>query len=150
MNIWTVRGYGVDGVDLNTSTDAEIAFLKKYYPGDYENMLDDLKASDIDASDAVAYNDFCDKWIADFEDENGNTGFMGIFAGAIKENEGIDVEYYNGDGDSAILYTYRLPWEMTDKEKALTEADLHAVFKKYLDELGVEALIDTYSVTFCD
>ena len=148
MEVWTIRGYGIDGVDLTTSTEVEIAFFKKYYPESYNDMIDDMKLSDVDASDTAAYLDFCDEWISNFEDENGNTGFKGIFAGAIKKNENIDVQYYNGDEESAILYTERLPWEMTEKEKALTEEDMATIFKKYLDELGVTASPDRYSITF--
>ena len=147
-SMWTVTGYGIDEADFTTSTDAEIAFLKKHCPKIYEDMLNDMEISDVDASDTAAYIDYCGEWIADFEGESGNTGFMVILAGAIRENEGIDVQYYNGDEESAILYTERLPWEMTEKEKALTEEDMATIFKKYLDELGVKAPTDRYSIMF--
>ena len=152
-NTWTVSGFGINTDDIFTSTDVQIAFLKKHFPEEYETMVDDFKRSAIDASDTAAYIDFCNEWISNYEDEDsseGETGFMVLLAKAIKENECIDVAYYNGDESGAILYADRQPWEMTSREKALTKEDLTAIFQKYLGEIGVIGTADKYSVKFSD
>lgn len=150
-NTWTVSGFGINADDIFTSTDVQITFLKKYFPEEYEAMVDDFKRSAIDASDTAAYIDFCNEWISNHEDEDSNeTGFPVLLAKAIKENENIDVAYFNGDESGAILYADRQPWLMTSKEKALTKEGLIAIFQKYLDELGIKAEPGMYSVSFSD
>ena len=98
-------------------------------------------------SNTSDYLDYCQNWIDDYEDAQGYTGFPALFAMAIQENEdGFNPRYFSQDGYGAVLYEDRLPWEMTERVKAMKADDMSAIFKKYLDELGISASIDRQSV----
>ncbi|MCR4903945.1 MAG: hypothetical protein K6A23_13885 [Butyrivibrio sp.] len=70
---------------------------------------------------------------------------------AIQKNEDdFDPEYFCQDGCGAIIYKDRAPWEMSERVKKMSEADMSAIFKKYLDELDVSATIRRQSVLFLE
>lgn len=144
MNYWSVSGYGVNEDDLyNASTDSQVAFIKKYLPSKFDDMVHaGEKRADLDMSNTADYLDWCRRWIDDYEGDTGYMGFGLLFAKAIQENEdGFYPEYFNQDGSGVILYEDRMPWEMTERVKNMTEDNMSAIFKKYLDELGVSANI---------
>ena len=149
MNTWTVTGYGVDAEELCPTISSQIAFIKKYLPEEYKEMQEDSKDSDYDMSNTSDYVDFCNGWISEREDKNGNIGFPALFALAIQQNEeDFNPEYFCCDGYSAVIYEDRLPWEMSDRVKNMKAEDMEAIFKKYLDELGISATIGRQSVEF--
>ncbi len=150
MNCWTVTGFGIEEDNLNPSVDAQIAFIKKHLPAEYEEMIKDGEECAIyDMSNTSDYLEACRSWIDDYEDPNGYTGFGALFAMAIQENEdGFAPEYLSHEGYGVIVYKDRQPWEMTDRVKAMKTEDMSAIFKKYLDDLGTSAPIERQSVVF--
>lgn len=148
MHYWNVTGYGINEEELCPSTDKQIAFIKKYLPADYEEMQENGE-DNCDMSNTAEYMDYCRNWIEDFENDNGDTGFGALLAKGIQENEeGFYPGYFYNDGYGAIMYEDRLPWEMTDRVKNMTAEDMEAIFKKYLNELGVSATVERQSVEF--
>ena len=137
MSTWTVDGYGVSDDDLCPSVDAQIAFIKKFLPEVYEEMQSEGEDA-CDMSNTSECLDFCQDWINDYEDDQGNTGICVLFAEAINAFEdGFYVEYLRQDY-GAVMYCQGMPWQMSERVKAMTEEDMAAVFKKYLKELGLE------------
>lgn len=95
------------------------------------------------------YLDFCGTWIDKYEDEFCNYGFGALFTLAMNENEeGFDVSFCCGeyDEETAVIYTNRLPWQMSERVRSMTIDDMDAVFAKYIGELGVKAEADYLSV----
>ncbi len=151
VRCWTVTGFGIDEDELCPSVDSQIAFLKKYLPVQYDEMQEDCEnCENCDMSNTSDYLDYCRGWIEDYEDDQGNTGFGALFAKAIQKNEdGFEPEYFHHEGCGAVIYEERMPWEMTNRVKAMKADDMSAIFQKYLDELGVSATIERQSVEFC-
>ena len=112
-------------------------------------MENDAELSGEDMSNTATYIDFCSDWINYYENENGYTGFPGLFAEALQRNEDdFYPEYYSHDGDGAVIYEDRFPWEMTDRVKNMTADDMTAIFTKYLDELGIKANLGRQYIEF--
>ena len=157
MQSWTVTGFGINedvlcGVLINNKID----FIKKYLPNIYEELQDSVEEANkegrCDMQNTSDYLDYCDTWIDEYEDDYCNRGFGSLFADAISENEdGIDVQYCCGEYDSenSILYSDRLPWEMSERVRNMNENDMAEIFMKYLRELGInKAVCERQSVEY--
>jgi len=148
MNYWSVDGFGVNEEDLTPTIDAQISFIKKYLPDQYEEMQENAN-DNCDMNNTSDYLDYCRDWIENFDDGNCDTGFGVLFTMAIRDNEeGFDPEYYYDDGCGAIIYPDRQPWDMSERVKAMSKDDMAAVFQKYLDDLGIKATIGRQTVEF--
>lgn len=145
MQSWTVTGYGVKEEEFdNVSTDTKVSFIKKFLPKTYEELQTEVESENnegnFDMTNTSEYLDYCKVWIDGYEDEYCSMGFAALFAMAINENEkDFYVEYCSGEysEENSIIYTDRLPWEMSDRVKAMTCEDMTEVFMKYLRELGI-------------
>lgn len=146
MRSWTVDGYGINAGILVCPVELKEAFIKKYLPKVYEEM-----ANDCQNEDTEEYMLNVDDWINNYEDFNCRYGFEALFAEAINENEdGFDVDYYDGEYEEAIAYEDRAPWEMSDRVKQMkNREDMKAIFAKYLNELDIkEFAFERQSVEF--
>ena len=157
MSSWTVTGYGINEVVFDgVSTDTKISFIKKFLPDVYNELQTAVESEhnegNLDMQNTSDYLDYCDTWIDEYEDDYCNRGFGSLFADAINENEnGIDVQYCCGEYDSenSILYSDRLPWEMSERVRNMNENDMAEIFMKYLRELGInEAVCERQSVEY--
>lgn len=155
MQFWTVTGFGVNiEVIDNVDIDDKLKFIKKYLPEVYEelqsNISDLHKKNIVDMTNTSEYIDYCNQWIADYENDYAAKGFGAIFADAMNMNEtDFDVEFCSGNEDGAVVYVDCLPWVMTDRVKQMTREDMENVFMKYLNDLGVfEDVCDSQSIEF--
>ena len=50
-------------------------------------------------------------------------------------------KYFYGEysDESSVLYEDRMPWDMSDRVKAMKADGMREVFRKYLSILGIEA-----------
>lgn len=143
---YCVNGFGVLESSFNrVSLEQKIRFIKKYLPDTYKTLIRDCG------------ND-CSKqrvWIEHFY-HLGNIGFGEIFAMAINANEkDFEVTFFQGNyqEDYAILFEYRSPRKMTDREKSMSIRKLTNIFQKYilsLDNWTVLPEIRERSVEFHD
>lgn len=159
MRNWTVTGFGINEEILyEASINSRIDFIKKYLPNVYKELQDSIeeanKEGTWDMQNTADYLDYCEIWLDEYEDDYCNGGFGSLFADVINENEeGIDVQYCCGkyDNENSILYTDRLPWEMSDRVKNMNENDMAEIFIKYLRELGInEAVCEKQSVEYSE
>ena len=121
-----ITGFGVnfevfDVVDIND----KLVFIKKYLPDVYETLqCDVLFQYDrwlLDGTNTSEYIDYCNQWLATYENEYAAKGFGAIFTDAIYNNEmEFYVDYFDGNEDSVVMYVACFPWEMTDREKRMT------------------------------
>lgn len=155
MRFWTVTGYGVnieviDTVDIND----KLVFIKKYLPDVYDtlrcNVLFQYGRWLLDGTNTSEYIDYCNQWIADYENAYAAKGFGAIFADAMDINEpNFNVECCSGDEGGAVMYVACFPWEMTVREKQMTREDMEDVFMKYLNDFGIsENVCDRQSIKF--
>lgn len=155
MRFWTVTGYGVnieviDTVDIND----KLAFIKKYLPEVYKTLQDEIRYQYnkglLDFTNTSEYIDYCNQWLATYENEYAAKGFGAIFTDAINNNEmEFNVEIFDGDEGGAVMYVACFPWEMTVREKQMTREDMEDVFMKYLNDLGIsENVCDRQSIKF--
>ena len=145
----TVTGYGIDVEDITPSLEAQIAFIKKYLTDEYEEMMREGEAV-CDISNTSDYLDFCQDWINEYQDAEGNIGFGALLAMAIQQNEdGFQPRCFQGSyHGEAIMYEDRQPWEMPKRVLTMKAADMDAIYEKYLDELGVSAHADRQSIEY--
>ena len=137
MRMWKIYGYGINDDDLNPSTDKQIEFIKKYIPEAFKDMPQGGDTHDIQ------------EWIDKFEDNYGYTGFPALFALAIANNEpDFNVAYYSCDGYGAIMYEDRQPFDMTERERHMTQDDMDTIFLRYINDLSVDARPGRVSVEF--
>ncbi len=140
---YTVNGFGFDVNDIaNVNFDQKMDFVKELLPEIYEEMQNDCKAEEaIDMSDTAQYIDFCTEWIDSFKDEDGyNQGFGCLVAKAINENEDdFEVSYHYGENDEEIIIHENCqPWQMTERERNMTQETMENIFKKYLSKLNIK------------
>ena len=129
---FTIKGWGIDAEKLNPTTEAQISFIKKFLPETYEDLEENAK------DNGKSVIDFYPEWLEVYDAE-GYTGFGPLFAKAIQDNEeDFYPDYFDEVGGSFIIYDERLPWEMSDRVKKMSAADMTAIFRKYLDELDVD------------
>lgn len=139
---WTVDGYGIDMSDHAPETKKEFEFIGKHMKALEkaldEDTLEGLKyyiANGVSSEyDGQSFIDFVDE----YEDEDyGRNGFPAILAEVIREETQIEVECVQFEGVSVVMLCRCMPWEYTEKEKALTKDDLNNIFLPYLQELGL-------------
>lgn len=81
----------------------------------------------------------------DWENENSNySGIYGMIADVMCKETGIVFGYLAGqnDEDDVIVFPEMYPWEMNDTEKLLTEEELEAIYKRYIDDLGGQLVVE--------
>lgn len=141
----TICGYGffVAGEEAETM-DFKVAakFLKEHRKifgktDDEKQILDEL--DNIKTDDEL--EELMYEIEEDYKDENSEDAGMGAAIAAVMTREtGVKFQYFspaNGGEDApAIIWRPTYPWMQNDMEKELTEAKLHDICKKYMDELG--------------
>lgn len=97
-----------------------------------ETILED-KMSLAGAASDLAY--------ALFGDDAGLCGLSHILALVIAECEDIHlVSTLDGDCNEYLLLAKKFPWQMTEREKSLTQSELDAIFDKYVSVLTDEPI----------
>jgi len=82
----------------------------------------------------------------DWDNEaTGDTGLYGMIADVMSKETGIVFEFRNpqdDDEDDVIMLPQTMPWHYNEIEKNLTEEKLDGIFKKYIDELGGQLVVE--------
>lgn len=82
-----------------------------------------------------------DLMYAIFGDDAGSCGLSHILALVIAECEDIHlVSTLDGDCNEYLLLAKKFPWQMTEREKSLTQSELDAIFDKYVSVLTDEPI----------
>ena len=126
---WSQNGYGFDGDILDKfSTETKVAFTKKYLPDLYENIAEDCESLE----DWEEYFNFqCGE-----EFDSDSSGFGNIFAEVLRSVEELNVDYCTGNNNyGTLMLNETLPWNMSEKMKALTKEKFKDIVNKYVDEL---------------
>lgn len=75
---------------------------------------------------------------------SGMEGRGAVVSNIMARETGIRFEYQTGQSDCysepSILLSECCPWLYNDKEKALTEPDLHEICLKYMEELNISGV----------
>lgn len=123
------RGYGFKGEVLdNFSIETKVAFTQKYLPNVYENLSKEFNSLEN-------WEDFFEYDCKEYFDSDSD-GFGNIFVEVLRTVEDWNVDYCTGENNYGfIMLNECLPWQMTDKMKALTQKDFEETINKYVDEL---------------
>lgn len=137
MTVDYVYGYGFEVVGLDE--DKFFNFLKnhtetikKLYDAEY--LLEFLKKEDS------SFIEFCDEFSERESIENyGYNSALSVISDIMTEETGIRFSYQKDSGDDKeyILFTECFPWLCNEKEKNITQDELHDIFDKYMIECGL-------------
>lgn len=142
--LWTVTGYGIDLSE--TGLDKTIMFIKKHM-----ESTGHYKAS-IQRAFLDTQGKYADKVYDSLCECTDQVAAGDIIAEIIYNETGIPVYStgVNEDCKEAILYPEKYPWEMTEKEKTLTEEAVHQMFERYAQELADKPLfVGEQKLYFC-
>ena len=138
---WITYGYGVCTDDIKT-TPEKLLKLATMQPDTLKNVREYL--SEVHPN---GYKDE-DLTLEDFDDLEGDyceRAVTYILNNVIREIPVVYADDY--DGGEYLLYCAKYPWYMSEKEKNLTEEDINAIFRKYIQILTDEPVkVDYYDV----
>ena len=137
---FTVDGFGISLNNLEINKCKMAAFLRKYFPDKFEEF--DIKPNATDEEIVFAFD-------YSYESGCGDLSVWAAVADAISENEGIIVEYFDGEYEKAIILPACMPWQYNEKERVLTLNDFERIFAVYFEELGYPKIeVDSQSIEF--
>lgn len=77
---------------------------------------------------------------------SGAQGVGAVISNIMTRETGIWFAYYGADGNCdtypAVIFQESFPWKHNETEKNLTREKLDSIYKKYMDELGIEGKPD--------
>lgn len=141
-HVWSTYGYGfcVDGINTTPEKILTLASLNEKTLSDLRKYLSDYFEGEY-KDEELELEDF-----AEFEGHYGDRGISCILREVIN-NELPIVFADNFDGVDYILYCPAFPWDLSDKDKYITEDDVREIFSKYIRILTDEPIVvDYYNV----
>lgn len=122
---WDVNGYGVAGEDIAISySEEDIDKLLKKAPVAYKAVREKMKADGISTYE-------------DYETESGEYGIIPVIVAAIREIQGISLEYHQGENGNFVLFPPFYPWNTClDHDKDMTTDRLDAIYRRYFGTDG--------------
>lgn len=144
---WTTHGFGfrVDDILQDTSITMEkVLKLAAMEPSVFEIVQE--KLSWICERDEATFDELDISDLNEIEGDYCERGLAFILYNVITEIPIVYADCY--DACDYILYTPTYPWQMSDKERNITEKDVVDIFAKYIRILTDNHIaIDYYSVT---
>lgn len=133
-----IYGYGVNTDCITNTTIEKIKALIAMAP----NVLADCEPNYADAEAEGASTPFeFAEYLAEGWDGREEAGLATILAAVITECEGVYIEGTNDGYNTFLILAAKFPWEYNEKEKALTNESLDAIFRKYISILTDESLV---------
>ena len=124
---WHNYGFGICVDDVDTQDVARLEGMLKHAPDLEQEIHNWLKESSISEPTWADYMEF---------DQDFRLGLATILQYVIKEAEGICLTACdNFDGNAYLLYQPDYPWNMSEKERNLTEQDIASLFQHYVGML---------------
>lgn len=149
---WITYGYGVkmENLDITNLTSdmlADFIHLAPYFEEKYIAWVEKnfRKKGDPDCIYEILSVDS----LLEYEGEDaGYVGLLPILKGVLDEVEGLYfVMCHNYDGEEFLLFTPAYPWEMSKREKEISQGEVEKIYKKYISKLtDKEFEIDYYEV----
>ena len=122
-----LRAYGIDDAEIFTAMNEEELFPQLIVTEDYKIVLAGEQPVEVEMEPLV----------------------KAIYLLFLSHPEGIVLKYLpDHRAELTSIYLLLRPTGMTDRVKNMTAEDMEAIFKKYLDELGVSATVERQSVEF--
>ena len=133
---YVTEGYGF--YTENIELEKLVAFIKNhkeaFIKGDYEKELFEeisaLKETEYDEIEEILIDYPCDC--------SGSTDMCSAVSSIMSRETGIVFAFERGDGEEAVMFDMAYPWWLNEKEKNLTEKELHNIMWIYAEELGLE------------
>lgn len=134
-------GHGICTDNIHTTID-KIKTLLTMAPRAYDLCCDAFKDAEDDGIDTV--DEFAD-YIGQGWSHHEEAGLATILAVVINECEDIMLlATTDSCANAFLIMPEKLPWKLTDKQKALTEESLNDIFRKYINVLTDEPIIIEY------
>lgn len=131
-------GYGVNTDCITNTTIEKIKSLIAMAPNVLACCEPDY--ADAEAEGTSTPFEFAE-YLAEGWDGREEAGLATILAAVITECEGIYVEGTTDGYNTYLILAEKLPWEYNEKEKALTDETLNAIFRKYISVLTDKELV---------
>lgn len=134
-------GYGIDLTEFDFEDEAVakrlLDYLEAHMPEQFDKIVQDAKDWDVDVVDMLT----------DFAEPDSN--ICHYLAYIMTKKYEIDITYCVGtDEGMALMFLNRLPWQMTERERNMTEYGLTQVFSEFGDILGLEWVADFQQVEY--
>ena len=122
---WDANGYGVAEEDIVISySEEDVDRLLKKAPAAYKAIREKMKADEVDTYE-------------DYETEFGKYGIVPVIVAAIREIQGISLEYHPGEDGNFVLFPPFYPWDAClEHDKDMTTDRLDAIYRKYFGADG--------------
>lgn len=121
---WHNYGYGICTSDLKVDSVERIEKLLEYAPEYRKEIHDWFDDGDNAEPTLDDYLDF---------DQDYNNGIAAILQAVIKEATGIEFAACdNFDCMRYLIYMPSYPWNMTERDRSITQDELDEVLKKYV------------------
>lgn len=140
----TIYGYGfnINEEEVSYKTVRNFVLNHRNSFGKSDEEMQILDGFD-NISDEEEMEDFMLDIGDSYKDESSEDCGLGAMVAAIMSQEtGIKFQFWGPEEDfstiPAIIWRSTYPWMMNDKEKLLTEAELHDICRKYMEELGLK------------
>lgn len=133
---WHNYGYGIQVDDIKINSVENLKKLIALAPK-YEKQINEWFA------DCNITNPTIDDYF-DF-DQDYNLGLATLLGKVIWEAEEIGFVYCDDyDGNTFLIFAPRYPWNITEKEKNLTEKDVENIIRKYVNILTDQEITIDY------
>lgn len=149
----TIHGYGIctdfsmRGKFKEIKTSEDLAPLKKLINMAPNFAADHTMATLEAMEETILEDEMSLAWAASdlayalFGDDTGSCGLSHILALVIAECEDVHmVSTLDGSCSEFLLFAKKFPWQMTEREKNITEDELAAIFSKYVSVLTDEPI----------
>lgn len=142
-----ISGYGFDPGKIEVGKlvvfimNHSEAFVKYEWEQKYLEEISALKETEYDELDNILWDYECSC--------SGGTSMYSAISNIMSRETGIVFAFERGEDKEAIMFESAFPWWLNDKEKSLTEKELHIIIWTYAKELGLEEKeIDYCYVTY--
>ena len=149
---WITYGYGVKISDINITrlTNDKLAdfiHLAPYFEEKYIQWINNTFREEGDP-DCIYEILPVEKMLEYENDYDTYTGLLPILKAVLDEAEGLYFVMCNDfEGEEFLLFTPAYPWEMSKRERELSQSEVEKIYKKYIGKLtDVEFPIDYYEV----
>lgn len=149
---WITYGYGVKMSDINivhatNDTIASFIHLAPDFEEKYIQWVEDTFREEGDPESI--YEILPVNSLLEYEDEDTcYVGLMPIIKAVIEEVEGIPlIMCHDYDNEEFLLYAPAYPWELTKREKEMSQNEMKKVYEKYIGKLTNKKFnVDFYEV----
>ena len=133
---YVIDGYGFDPGKIETGKLVDFiknhseTFVRTNWGQKYLEEILALKETEYDELNNILCEYECSC--------SGSTSMYSAISNIMSRETGVIFAYEIGDSEEAIMFESAFPWWLNDKEKNLTEKELHNIIWSYAEELGLK------------